>query len=337
MAARHDLTPAEARAQIESGRLAPLYVLVGSDDRAKLELAALIADTVDEEFRPFNVERFYGAETKVPSLVDAARTLPLMASRRVLIVQQAETLLAPKREESEAAERDAELLDAYFEAPEPHAVVVLLVTSLDERRRLVKRLRQKAVAVRCGGASEVPEAVAWIREQGEAVGIRMTPEAVRLIVERSGADSAQIRTNTERLLLYAAGKGTATAEDVRETIAEAGLTDEWAMVNALESGDAATALRELALKIEAAAAPMQAVAPQILGQIRWLVTKPRGRFPQTRLKEAMAAVFRTDLALKTSGGDPRILLERLIVELCEGKRSGAPAPARGRGPGAWAR
>ena len=28
------------------------------------------------------------------------------------------------------------------------------------------------------------------------------------------------------------------------------------------------------------------------------------------------ALLRTDLALKTSGGDPRVLLERLIVELC---------------------
>jgi hypothetical protein len=30
----------------------------------------------------------------------------------------------------------------------------------------------------------------------------------------------------------------------------------------------------------------------------------------------MDAVFRTDLALKSSGGDPRVLLERLVVELC---------------------
>ena len=28
------------------------------------------------------------------------------------------------------------------------------------------------------------------------------------------------------------------------------------------------------------------------------------------------ALMRTDLALKTSGGDPRVLLERLLVEVC---------------------
>jgi DNA polymerase III delta subunit len=34
------------------------------------------------------------------------------------------------------------------------------------------------------------------------------------------------------------------------------------------------------------------------------------------LPRALEALLRTDLALKTSGGDPRVLLERLVVELC---------------------
>ena len=39
------------------------------------------------------------------------------------------------------------------------------------------------------------------------------------------------------------------------------------------------------------------------------------------LAAAIEALLRTDLALKSSGGDPRILLERLVVELCAGKRA----------------
>jgi DNA polymerase III delta subunit len=41
---------------------------------------------------------------------------------------------------------------------------------------------------------------------------------------------------------------------------------------------------------------------------------------QRVLRGAVEALFRTDLDLKRSAGDPRVLLERLIVELCEGKR-----------------
>jgi hypothetical protein len=49
-----------------------------------------------------------------------------------------------------------------------------------------------------------------------------------------------------------------------------------------------------------------------------------------RVRAAVDAVFRTDLAMKSSGGEPRILLERLVVELCD-------RAARARSSGAFTR
>jgi DNA polymerase III delta subunit len=52
----------------------------------------------------------------------------------------------------------------------------------------------------------------------------------------------------------------------------------------------------------------------------------RAKFPgiaPASVRTAVDAVFRTDQDLKSSAGDPRALLERLIVELCTGKRSAA--------------
>jgi DNA polymerase III delta subunit len=44
------------------------------------------------------------------------------------------------------------------------------------------------------------------------------------------------------------------------------------------------------------------------------------------LEGAVDSLFRTDLDLKRSAGDPRVLLERLVVELCVRKRArGFPA------------
>jgi hypothetical protein len=51
----------------------------------------------------------------------------------------------------------------------------------------------------------------------------------------------------------------------------------------------------------------------ILGQLAWFV---RTKVPGPKVSVAVEAVFRTDLAIKTSAGDPRALLERLVVELC---------------------
>jgi DNA polymerase III delta subunit len=61
----------------------------------------------------------------------------------------------------------------------------------------------------------------------------------------------------------------------------------------------------------------------VLGQLGWLV---RTKFPMlapSAVLPAVDAVFRTDVDLKRSAGEPRVLLERLIVELCAGRRGRA--------------
>jgi DNA polymerase III delta subunit len=40
------------------------------------------------------------------------------------------------------------------------------------------------------------------------------------------------------------------------------------------------------------------------------------RLAPARVAGAVREVFETDLALKTSRGEPRVLLERLVVNLC---------------------
>jgi hypothetical protein len=64
----------------------------------------------------------------------------------------------------------------------------------------------------------------------------------------------------------------------------------------------------------------------VLGQLAWFV-RDKMNDPR-RIPAAVEALFRTDLDLKSSGGDPRVLLERLVVELC---RPPSPA-ASGHGP-----
>jgi DNA polymerase III delta subunit len=87
------------------------------------------------------------------------------------------------------------------------------------------------------------------------------------------------------------------------------------LTNAMEAGDGASALKQLALLIDAGTPP-----EKILGQLAWLVrTKFAGIAPGA-LARAVGALFRTDQALKRSGGDPRVLLERLVVELCGPRR-----------------
>ncbi len=317
--------PAGARAHIASGALEPLYLVVGDDQVEKTAIVAAFDESVERDLRVFNVERVYGGEIQVQALLDSARILPLLAPRRIIIVMQADRLFVPKRQ-SEQAERDLEALEAYVQAPEAGATVVFVADTFDRRRKLSKALLQHAVLIECGSLSDDGDALQWIRARAAEQSMTIEPAAARLLVDRAGLDVARLRAEIERACLFAAGRTQLTVADVSQVAGAATSQDDWAMVNAMRDGNAALALRELSLLLDGGGVPLL-----ILGQIRSFIESahrppfgpagPRSRRPPMsaeQQKRAFDELLRTDLALKTSAGDPQILLERLIVQLCEG-------------------
>jgi DNA polymerase III subunit delta len=316
-------TPARVREHIESGKPDPVYLLFGEDEVEKSALAAEFSALVEEELQPFNVERIHAGEMTtgdrladgVGQIVAAARTLPMMAPRRVVVVSQADAVLMPKRE-SEAAARATADLEALLNDPEPLTVLVLVAGSLDRRSRLFKLLDKQATVVQCGVLADQADAERWVRNRVAAGGSQIEPAAARLVAQRAGPDVPRLRGDVDRLLLYTLGRKSISVDDVRELVGPAALQDDWALTNAIEAGQGGEALRQLALLFDSGAVP-----EKILGQLGWLV---RSKFPMiapARLATAVEAVFRTDSDLKRSAGEPRVLLERLVVELSERKRA----------------
>ena len=293
--------------QIAAGKVEPLYLIIGADEAAKIALAGEFLELVDVELRAFNVDRLYGGETTAAEVVDAARTFPMMVPRRVVLLLRADRLLNPKKE-SDSSSRDLGLLEGYLQTPVDTCCLVLVADALDKRRSMTKLLLSKAAVVECSGPADVFEAAKWVRDRVAKEGMTIDARAARLVADRVGPDVARLRSDVERLVLYAGETKTITEEDVREVVGAATSHDDWGVTRAIERGSAGEALRELALMMDNGAVPYM-----ILGQLAWFV---RTKVPGPKVSSAVEAVFRTDLAIKTSAGDPRVLLERLVVELC---------------------
>ena len=92
-------TPAAVRKQIAAGTPDPLYLILGDDEAEMSHLAADLSGIVEDELRAFNVERIYATDksSTAASIVEAARQLPMMSARRVVVVLRAEKLLKPRR------------------------------------------------------------------------------------------------------------------------------------------------------------------------------------------------------------------------------------------------
>lgn len=334
-------TPADVRAAIAKNVLAPVYLLLGDDEAEIARLAGDIAAVVEDELRAFNMERIYAGEKggTAAAIVESARQLPMMGDRRVVIVLRGERILKPKRRGKAAVEGgddedgdveppgDLDRLTAYVQAPGASTTLVLTASDIDKTRRAGKAIVKHAVVVECWGLKTEKNpryvdlrATARIAEQmvkkaAAESGQVIEPAAARLVAARAGVDIVRLRGDIDRLMLYAAGKPNITLADAQEVVSAETTQDDWAVTNAIQNRNPGEALRQLALALEAGAVPYM-----ILGQLGWFVRDKLSMADPRRIPAAIDALFRTDLDLKSSGGDPRVLLERLVVELCGGTR-----------------
>lgn len=328
-------TPQAVRAQIAKGAPDPLYLIIGDDDAEASGLASDLCGLVEDELRAFNLERLYASDktTKPDVIADAARTLPMMGDRRVVVVLRAERLLKPKKRggkgkgtDEEDADDEAEgaspvdALVAYIQNPEPRTTLVFVAEDVNRTTKLYKALQKHATLVECWGlrggrdakvdlrqAARMAEAL--VRQAVGKAGQQIDPPAARLLAERAGADIATLRGDLERLLLFAAGKPKIEVKDVLEVVSAQTLQDDWALTGDIQRKDTASALKHIALALDGGNAP-----EQILGQLAWVV---RERLDDARrIPAAVEALFRTDLELKSTRGEARVLLERLVIELC---------------------
>lgn len=328
------LTLADLTKQIAQRRLALVYLLVGNDVKLIDRQVDAIEGTVDPADRPFAVERVYAGEPGgMPlEIAASARVFPMLGDRRIVIVLRAERLLKPKRASrspeggDEAPEAqpgepaDVEPIEDYLADPAPSTTLVFVASDIDRTRRITKRLLEKAATVTFAGleadspgARRDLRATAGdlLRREVDAVGRSIDPEAARLLVDRAGTDVTKFRGDIERLLLFTEGRKRITLDDVLEIAsAETGSDDDWAVVNAIAAGDVGRAVREAGRRLERGESPHG-----LVGQLRWWVSNRLAEADPARVKPAIAALLRTDQALKSSGGDERILVERLVVEL----------------------
>jgi DNA polymerase-3 subunit delta len=328
------LAPADVRASITSGAPAPVYLILGDDDAEMSRLASDLTSLVEDELRAFNVDRLYAGEkgTTPGSIVEACRMIPMMGERRVVIVLRAEKLLKPRRGkkavESDDAEdggepSDLDALTVYVQSPVPSTTLVLVSTDIDKTRKFGKALYKHAAVVECWGLKNeknprfidfratARKAEEMVRRAVAEAGQQIEPAAARLLAERAGVDIVRLRGDVERLMLYAAGKPKITLADAQEVVSAEAAHDDWAVTNAIAARNTSEALRQLSLAMDAGAVPYM-----ILGQLGWFVRDKLPNVDVRRVPQAVDALFRADLDLKSSGGDPKVLLERLVVELC---------------------
>jgi DNA polymerase-3 subunit delta len=336
---------AAAIAQAQRGQLLPVYLVLGEERFLRDQVvAALRAAALGTGVAAFNEDKFTAGETTADKVVAAARTVPMMANKRYVLVRSVERWdSASERGGDEEKTAPLDALATYASAPIDSTCVVLSGEKLDGRRKLVNLAKKSGFLVEC----EVLERHAlpgWIVERCAEKGHAIDRDVADLLAEIAGPELAYVNDAVERLSLFV-GEGKPIEEDaVALCIARVRTADTWALVDAVGARDLGRALRLLAevydprdrglpllgalawsirqitkfTILHAAGASVNDAAAKagVFGyRARDLAQKARGLGAKD-VERWLMVLAETDVALKSSRRSPDAILEDAITKLC---------------------
>jgi DNA polymerase-3 subunit delta len=340
------MTPAEAIDQARKGRLLPMYLVAGEERLLRDEVVReLRAASLAGGVAAFNEDKFTAGEVDIENVIAAARTVPMMAPRRFVLIRGAE------RWDTEAATSPFDRLAEYAASPIDSTCLVVVGSKIDGRRKLVASAKKQGYLVTCDtlDARSLP---GWIADRFASKRHPIDQDVAELLATLAGPDLSSIDDAIERLSLYA-GEGAPIDEDaIGACVARVRTADTWALVDAVGARDLGRALRTLADAYD----PRERGLP-LLGALAWSIrqlaryqaaleggasaddaARRAGVFQPYRARElgAKARAVRpreverwllvlaeTDLALKSSRRDADAILEEMLTRLCRAETRGA--------------
>lgn len=320
-----------------------LYLVVGEEDLLRdSALAAIKHAAIGSEGNEFNYELFYGDEASGTDIRNSVAAVPVFAERRLVVVKAAEKLTA----------RESEVLLDCVNNPVESTTLVFVTPKLDGRLKFSQALTRAAIVVDCSPLRDA-QLPAWIAREAAQVGVRLEDAAAQVLQESCGASLYGARRELEKLASYVPPNRSVTAADVHLLRGMDPGASVFDLTFAIAEGRRGRALSILARNLEAGEAPLRILGSlawqyrrlwkakdslangregEVARSLRmdpWKVRSFLDRFSEPHLQAALRLFLDTDGRLKGgSGSRPRIVLERLLLKLCEditGRRA-EPAP-----------
>jgi DNA polymerase-3 subunit delta len=319
------VTPEELASELDGGRLRSAYLLAGDEPLLRDDaLESLRRAALGEGGSDFDLDRLAGERTDAGALEDALNTLPVLAGRRLVILDEPE---------ARRGRGIAEALPERVEALGEDAGCVLVVTAakVDKRSRWVKAFGDALVV--CSAPTRSREIAAFVRREAARQEVSLERGVAELLAERIGPQLLLLRQEIGKLALFVAPGEKVRKEHVAAGTASLAEAPIWDLTDAIGEGRTADALQVLA-RLQTAGAPGPVILGSLVSHFRRLLRIGHGapvaappfvrkklesqarRYGARRLRSSLDAIHQTDLALKGAGGlRPELALERLVLAL----------------------
>jgi DNA polymerase-3 subunit delta len=320
--------------KIDSTAPARIYLFWGNADYLMEEAwIRLVERLVPRDAKHFGAERFHAKDATALQIIERLTTLPMFGNKRLFLIERIENW--------NKAERD--ILKAAI--PRISKTTCLIVTAAQK-----KGIEDFISAVEAAGevvqfrAPDERDAPRWLVKKAGEKGKVLSPMAATFMVELTGADFYRLESELDKLCAYTGEEERIDVADVEQVVGgqrSFSIFDLLDQVRQRQAGKAAASLRSL---LVAGEAPLK-----ILAMLAWNVrqlwqvkegldkglsedaiagllkmkpfaVKKAGKhaaaFSDAELFRIHRALCETDVAIKSLGTAPELILEKFVFGLC---------------------
>jgi DNA polymerase-3 subunit delta len=342
------LTREDLRHRLRKREFSPVYVLFGPESYLRDLAVKTICDLsfTAGEARDFNETVFsLNVEGNLRGALAAAEQLPMMASRRLILVTDVRVSSTTSRDN--LREDDEAALDAFLKRPVESSIVIFVAEEFDKRRKMAKLLTDHATAVEFTDLKDA-ELAKWARDKIRDAGSEIDERGLRELVTLVGPDVRRLTVEIEKLSTAALPDKKISTELIEALVANSREVSNFDLTDHLFAGRKSEALRTLNKILDDGSEPLALLGLISYNVRRLLMAKEameqgidRGdvariaklrysdqepflaiarRTDDKKLSRAIRRLAETDVAIKTSigGGGPvgaRMQIEMLVAEL----------------------
>jgi DNA polymerase-3 subunit delta len=320
------------------GSLDPVYVLVGTERLLIERVVDAVRKVVDSMgVSGFNVEVFDGKGLDAARVISAARTIPMMADTRLVLLRHVDAMTPT--EQTNLAE--------YLDDPSDSTCFLATATKLDGRAKLAKAAKKKGYLIEAKPlrGRELRE---FIRAEATAREHTIAPQAIEALLDAVGDDLAAIDDAMERLSLFVGAGQRIDAEAVMMCVTRIRVESIWSLVDAIGLKDRRKGITAAQSLLDDREPPLRLLA-MVARQLRIVarmrealseglrpqeaakragappfktgdLTESARRFTADSLGRAFTLIAETDRALKGSKRPPDVILQDAVLELCADPR-----------------
>ncbi len=211
----------------------PVYAVFGAERFLQMEAVDEILRALEAEMDEMGPARFDGTLATAADVFDEVRTLSLLGSRRVAIVEDASTFITENRD----------ALERYCATPVAEASLILVCTSLPKNTRLYKAIAKCGTLIKCDPVK--PFAIgAWLMNRASRRhGKRLAALASHRLYEHLGAPLGALDAELAKLATFVGDRDEITVQDIEALTGHHREEKVFGVIDAVSSKDCAGALR----------------------------------------------------------------------------------------------